>query len=87
MVAGYKFDQDDDFDCTYANFHYAVPESFKDQVALLKDLGAVTNLAERWQDMLDGLRKGDASKPEVQRAITVGEQIMGQLTTALSAKL
>jgi len=78
-VEGYKFDEDDDFDSTYANFHYAVPEACKGQVVLLKDLGAVTNPAERWQEMLESLRSGDTTKPDVARAIAVGEQIMGQL--------
>jgi len=85
LVDGYKFDADDDFDCTYADFHYEVPEAFKGQVALLKDLGAVTNPAERWQEVLDGLRSGDTSKPQVQRALSVGEQIMGQIQKALAA--
>lgn len=78
-VAGYKGDWDDDFDSTYADFHFEVPEACRAQVTLLKDIGAVTNPAERWQEMLDGLRNGDTSKPEVARAIAVGEQIMGQL--------
>lgn len=82
-IPGFKHDADDDFDCTYADFHYAIPDAFKEQVALLKDLGAVTNPAERWQEVLDGLRKGDTSKPEVQRALAVGEQIMGKLTAAI----
>jgi hypothetical protein len=79
LIGGYKFDADDDFDCTYADFHYAVPEACKSQVALMKDLGAVTNPAERWQEVLDGLRSGDTSKPDVARAIAVGEQLMGQI--------
>ena len=83
LVPGYKFDADDDFDCTYADFHYAVPESFKEQVALLKDLGAVSNPSERWQEVLDGLRKGDTSKPEVARALQVGEQILGKIKEAM----
>lgn len=82
-VPGFKHDADDDFDRTYADFHYAIPDAFKEQAALLKDLGAVTNPAERWQEVLDGLRKGDTTKPEIQRALAVGEQIMGKLTAAI----
>jgi hypothetical protein len=80
LVDGYKYDADDDFDSTYADFHYEVPEACKSQVALMKDLGAVTDPAARWQEVLDGLRSGDTSKPDVQRALAVGEQIMGQIT-------
>jgi hypothetical protein len=82
-VATYLRDEDDDFDSTYANFHYAVPEAFKSQIALLKELGAVTNPAERWQSLLSDLRKGDTSTPETARALALGEQIMAQITTAL----
>lgn len=81
-IAGFKYDADDDFDCTYADFHYEVPEACKSQVALLKDLGAVTDPGARWQELLDGLRSGDTSKPEVQRAIAVGEAILGKITAA-----
>ena len=79
----YKYDQDDDFDSTYADFHYEVPEACKSQVVLMKDLGAVTDPAARWQEVLDGLRSGDTSKPDVQRALAVGEQIMGQIKSHL----
>ena len=78
QVPGYKYDEDDDFDCTYADFHYEVPDAFKAQVALLKDLGAVTSPAEQWQRMLDGLRSGETT-PETQRALAVGEQIMARI--------
>jgi len=82
-IPGFKSDCDDDFDCTYADFHYAVPEAFKEQVALLKDLGAVTNPAERWQSLLENLRKGDTGNPETQRALAVGEEIFGKLKAAM----
>lgn len=81
-VAGYDYDEDDNFDSTYANFYYDVPEVCKSQVALLKDLGAVTDPAARWQEMLADLRGGDTSKPGVQRAIAVGEAILGKITAA-----
>jgi hypothetical protein len=85
-IPGYKYDEDDDFDSTYADFHYAIPEAFKEQVALLKDLGAVTNPDERWQTLLENIRKGDTSNPETKRALVVGEQIMGQIKEALEKK-
>lgn len=86
VLPGFKYDEDDDFDCTYANFHFDIPAAFHEQVVLLKDLGAIANPAERWQTMLNGLRSGDTSKPEVQRAIAVGEQIMGQITKSIEAQ-
>jgi len=82
-IAGFKYDADDDFDCTYADFHYAVPEAVKEQVALLRQFGAVSNPVERWQTLLSNLRDGDKSNPDVQRALAVGEKIMGQINDAM----
>jgi hypothetical protein len=82
QVPGYKYDEDDSFDSTYASFHYAVPEEFKPLVGPLKDLGAVSNPAERWQQLLSDLQKGDTSKPEAKRALAVGERIMKQIEDA-----
>jgi len=78
-VSGYKFDADDSFDITYANFHYAVPEPFKEAAVLLKDIGAASDPAQRWQEVIDGLRRGDKSNPQVARALEVGEKIMKQI--------
>lgn len=83
-LPGFKYDADDSFDCTYADFHYAVPDAFKEQVALLKDLGAVSNPGERWQALLDNLRKGNKDDPETKRALAVGEEIMGKINAALN---
>lgn len=82
-VAGYLYDEDDDFDCTYADFHYRVPEPFRGQVALLKNLGAVSNPAERWQQLLNNLHSRNDENPDVQRAIAVGERILDKITEIL----
>jgi hypothetical protein len=85
-LPGFKSDADDDFDCTYADFHYEVPEAFRSQVELLRQLGAVQNPGERWQKLLTDLKGGDTSKPGVKRALEVGEKIMGQINAALEPK-
>lgn len=85
-LPGFTYDEDDDFDSTYADFHFVVPESFKGQIALLKDLGGVGNPAERWQALLNDLKSGDTSKPEVSRALKVGEQILGQIQAAIKTE-
>lgn len=81
-LPGFKFDADDSFDPTYADFHFAVPDAFKPQIALLKDLGAVGNPAERWKELLDGLQRGEKT-PETQRALAVGEQIFARINEAI----
>jgi hypothetical protein len=85
-LPGFKYDADDDFDCTYADFRYEVPEEFKPMVAQLRELGAVNNPAERWQKLLADMQSGDKSKPEVQRALAVGEKIFAQINEALKSK-
>jgi hypothetical protein len=82
-IEGYLHDADDDFDCTYADFHFAVPESFKAQVALLKDLGAVSNPSERWQTFLEDLHNRKDGSPEVTRALAVGERIFAKITESM----
>lgn len=74
---GYKRDEDDDYDCTYAKFYYAVPEAFKPMALQLTQLGATKDPAKDWQTLLDNLKNGDADRPDVQRALKVGEQIFG----------
>jgi hypothetical protein len=82
-LPGFKYDADDDFDCTYADFHFDIPEAFKPQVELLSKLGAISNPAERWQELMTNLRSGDTSTPEVQRALAVGERIFGDIKKAM----
>lgn len=82
-LPGFLGDADDDSDCTYADFRFSIPEALKPQIALLKELGAVSNPAERWQSLLEDLRKGDTSKPEVKHALAVGEKILGQIDASL----
>lgn len=78
-IPGYKSDEDDSFDSTYANFHFEVPEPFKEQVLLLLNLGATTDPAQKWKNMLDAMQRRDQSDPVVQRAMEVGKTIMNKL--------
>ena len=82
-LPGFKYDEDGDFDSTYANFHYEVPTPFREQIALLKNLGAVADPAARWQELLSKLRAGNTADPQMQRALTVGESIFGMLNDAM----
>jgi hypothetical protein len=82
-VPGYKGDSDDDYDYTYANFRYDIPQASKSMVALIKEMGAVSNPAERWQSLLENMRGGDTSNPDVKRALAIGEKIFGQIDAAM----
>jgi hypothetical protein len=80
LIPGFKRDEDDDFDCTYASFFFEVPEHFKAQVTLIKDMGAITNPIERWKQLLEDLKNDkDASSPSVQRALEVGKDILSKI--------
>lgn len=81
-IPGYKYDRDDTFDATYANFHYAIPEAFREHVALLADKGAIDNPAKKWQELFVKLQNRDQSDPDVKRALDVGEKIMKQINEA-----
>jgi hypothetical protein len=85
-LPGFEYDADDDFDCTYADWFYRVPDAFRPIFAELRAVGAGQDAtpAERWQTLLDGLRSGEQT-PETQRALAVGEQVLGRITEAMSA--
>lgn len=85
-IPGFKYDEDDNFDSTYADFHYDVPEAFKPMIDTLADLGGTNDPAARWQSLLDGMKNGDTNDPTVKRALEVGERIMGQINSALATK-
>jgi hypothetical protein len=85
-LPGFVRDEDDDFDCTYARFYYDVAEPFRAQIELLSNLGGVVNPAQRWEEMLNGLKSGDTSRDDVQRAIQVGEALFGQIKKAFEGR-
>lgn len=82
-IEGYIDDADDDFDSTYADFRYKVPEPAKPIVDMLKTMGGVQNPGQRWQDLLASMKKGNLSDPATARAVAVGEQIVAGIEKAL----
>lgn len=53
----YDYDQDDDFDCTYADIYFRHPEQYRD---LLKEMavGTVTP-SEKWKILFDALSRSN----------------------------
>jgi hypothetical protein len=39
-LPAFLYDEDDEFDCTYASFYFSVPEAYKPIFDTLRDLGA-----------------------------------------------
>lgn len=80
----YLFDEDDDFDCTYAYFHFSIPEAFAPIFETFKSLGAGKDLnpTEKFAKMIEDMEKGK-STPETERALEVGKSIVEQITKAI----
>lgn len=85
-VPGFIYDHDDDYDCTYADFFYEVPESFKPMIATLRELGGADDPVKKWEKLLSDMETGNLDTPEGKRAMAVGEQILGQINKALDDK-
>ena len=80
----YVRDEDDDFDETYAYFYFNIPESFKPIFETFKSLGAGQdpNPTEKFAKMIEDLQAGN-NTPETERALAVGQAIVGQITKAI----
>ena len=50
----YSHDQDDDFDCTYANIYFTIPEEHEVFMAM-RDLDAGSRPAEKWEKLFKHL--------------------------------
>lgn len=55
----YVRDEDDSFDCTYANFYYTLPPEYEHLRAKLPVQGKTA--AERWQEAIEAIKKGPKS--------------------------
>lgn len=80
----YIYDEDDDYDCTYAYFYFSVPEEFAPIFATFKELGAGKDLnpTEKFAKMLEDLQSGK-STPETERALEVGKSLVEQINKAM----
>lgn len=56
-LPGYLYDRDDDFDSTYADFYFDVPEAHRQAVAdALAENGTPSTPAEKWQALFAALQ-------------------------------
>ena len=83
-IVGFMYDEDDDFDCTYAYFYFAVPVAFEPIFDTMRDLGAGKDLnpTERFQKMITDLQKGNVNE-DTDRALKVGQAIFDQISGAI----
>lgn len=85
----YLRDEDDDFDCTYADFFFSFPPDYAaDLAALSAKQGEPHRPSARWQEMLAKLSDPATPKddPDILRAKAVGEQVIPPILDALTAK-
>jgi len=55
----YSHDEDDSFDCTYANIYFKVPENYKDFLAIM-NLNEGQKPSEQWAElfgMMEAMKK------------------------------
>jgi len=83
----YIRDQDDDFDCTYAEFFFSLPEKFSHLREWLDQFSAGTlTPGEKWTRVFEALDKDDPNDPIVKKMNEVGKQLSAQIEAAISKK-
>jgi len=74
----YISNADEDFDCTYCDFVFSVPEKFKNTVKAISEITDKTSPPEKWTKLMDDLKNKEQT-PEVARAMEVGKQLFDAL--------
>lgn len=74
----YLYDRDDEFDPTYANFYFAIPDEFKHMMVPLIELDLRKAPKDAWPELLEKIKEG-ADDAKTQRAMEVGKEIMEKL--------
>jgi hypothetical protein len=55
----YSHDEDDDFDCTYANFYFNIPSEYAEDINALVNKDETYKPSEKWAKLFEGLEKKD----------------------------
>lgn len=53
----YLYDEDDDFDCTYADFYFSIPDEYRDNLTALSEGIPVEKPSEKWQKLIAALNE------------------------------
>lgn len=78
-LPGFVRDEDDDFDCTYADFYFKPNDDVAELVKQLGEIGAQSNPGERWQKLFADMDSGKDNL-QVARALEVGKPIIEAIT-------
>lgn len=58
----YSHDEDDDFDSTYANFYYKLPEQYLTELRVIFKDKTVLKPSEKWQILFNAMAKEEVDK-------------------------
>lgn len=73
-MEGFISDEDDDYDCTFANFRYKASES------ILSTVAPSTAPKDKWASFMSDL-ESNKDTPEVERAKRVGDKILNSISS------
>lgn len=80
----YLYDEDDDFDSTYATYYFKVPERYADKVEEMVEFPAQTDdPEENMRRLIDKLREGEEDDAEVEAAKEAMQPLMEDIKSAL----
>ena len=81
----YLSDADDDFDNTYATYYFSIPPEWMVVIKAVQEvLGEASTEppSDKFKRLIEELHRGEKN-PQTERALEVGEQILGQIKEAL----
>lgn len=85
-LPGYVRDEDDDYDSTYANFYFTVPEQFTYLLDKLKSMAQKETQSERWEASLEKIKTASPDDPVIQRLTEAMRPVFEGIQNALENK-
>lgn len=76
-IPTFVYDEDDDYDCTYATFYFTIPEQFAWVMPQLNASDATP--AQKWDSFLTKMQGADKTDPQVSRVLTAMEPLFKQI--------
>lgn len=53
----FVYDEDDDFDCTYADWYFSFPPEYADDLRAIRDKEKFTKPSDKWKQLLGSMTK------------------------------
>lgn len=81
-LPGYLYDQDDDFDCTYATFYFKPDNEMAVLINQLHEIFATETPGEKWQKLFADM-EARRETPRVKKALEVGRPLFDAINNAM----